>query len=311
VHKELFRHYVEMLKSNLKGTDNSFLLHDELSETNDPVYFYEFVEHAQRHALQYLVEVELRAVLISSFKPDTQAALKTMVWDAVDLEQKMDFVRNQMFRQTLLCHADPLVERKILPQGVMESWLRSQARRVQETSAALPPDVAHFRSKDEATLATNHPLSIAALELLAKAWPRAIHFTELVAAARRALGDRPEASVAAGAQEVMTLASTLLRAHGQSSQLIELHAFHPPLVSSVGDKPLASKVARFEAESRQIVTNMWHDRVNLLPVQQEVLRQLDGKRSVAELGGLLGALMTPAQLEEHLRFFAYAGLLVG
>jgi SAM-dependent methyltransferase len=105
LHKEVFRHYVEMLNSNLKGTDNSFLLHDELNEVNDPVYFYQFVDHAQKHGLQYLVEVELRSVMMTSFKPETQAALKTMIWDAIDLEQKMDFVRNQMFRQTLVCHA--------------------------------------------------------------------------------------------------------------------------------------------------------------------------------------------------------------
>ena len=45
--KEVFRHYDEMLKNDLKGTDDSFLLHDEISEVNDPVYFYEFVEHAE------------------------------------------------------------------------------------------------------------------------------------------------------------------------------------------------------------------------------------------------------------------------
>lgn len=310
LHKEVFRHYVEMLKNNLKGTDDSFLLHDELSETNDPVYFHEFVEHAQRHALQYLVEVELRAVLVTSFKPETQAALKTMIWDAIDLEQKMDFVRNQMFRQTLICHAEVPVERRIMPQAVMESWLRSQAKRVAATAESLPAGSVQFASHDEATLTTNHPLSIAALELLAQAWPRALHFTELVAAARTRLGSTPANPVGGGQQEVMALASTLLRAHGQSPQLVELHSFHPQLVSRVSERPTASKMARFEAETRTIVTNMWHDRVTLLPVQQSILRYLDGSRTVAEVAKLLQRVVTPAQLDEHLRFLAYAALLV-
>jgi hypothetical protein len=69
-------------------------------------------------------------------------------------------------------------------------------------------------------------------------------------------------------------------------------------------------MARFEAETRQIVTNAWHDRVTLLPVQQSILRYLDGTRTSAELAKLLKQVVTPAQLDEHLRFFAYAGLLV-
>lgn len=310
LHKELFRHYVEMLNSNLKGTDNSFLLHDELNEVNDPVYFYQFVEHAQKHGLQYLVEVELRAVMISSFKPETQAALKTMIWDAIDLEQKMDFVRNQMFRQTLICHAEPVVDRKILPQAVTESWLRSQAKRVVNPATALPKGAVQFTSKDEATVATDHPLSIAALELLAGIWPRALNFTELVAAARQALGSTPTNPVASGAQEVMALVSTLLRAHGQSPQLIELHSFQPSFVNGVSARPVASKMARFEAETRTIVTNVWHDRVTLLPVQQTILRYLDGSHSVGDLAVLLGGAVPPKELNEHLRWFAYAGLLV-
>lgn len=310
LHKEIFRHYVEMLQNNLKGTDNSFLLHDELSEINDPVYFHEFVEHARQHELQYLVEVELRAVLISSFKPETQDALRTMVWDAIDLEQKMDFIRNQMFRQTLLCHATALVERVILPQAVMASWLRSQARHVAETDTSLPPGVMRFVSKDEATIATNHPLSIAALEILAQTWPLALHFSELLAAARAAIGDTPANPVGNGPEEALALASTLLRAHGQSPQLVELHSFQPRMVSRVSERPVASKMARFEAETRTIVTNLWHDRVTLLPVQQRILGFLDGRHTLDELAVLLADSLPPNEVDEHLRFLAYAGLLV-
>lgn len=309
LHKQVFRHYVEMLQSNLKGTDNSFLLHDELAEINDPVYFYQFVEHAQQHGLQYLAEVELRSVMLTSFKPETQAAMRTMIWDAIDLEQKMDFVRNQMFRQTLICHADVAVDRRIAPQGVTDSWLRSNAKRVAPNAdevqgEPLPADVVQFVSRDEAVLATNHPLSIAAMEILARAWPRGMHFTELMAAARQSLNGT------GGSQEVMALASTLLRAHGQSPQLVELHSFHPQVVNTVSARPMASKMARFEAETRTIVTNMWHDRVTLLPVHQGLLRRLDGERTVGELALLLASELSRVELEEHLRFFAFAGLLV-
>jgi methyltransferase-like protein len=174
----------------------------------------------------------------------------------------------------------------------------------------MPPDVAQFRGRDDSKLSTNHPLSIAAMEILAEIWPLAMSFPELVVAARRRLGDTPAKPVAGGAQEITTLASTLLSAHGRSLQLLELHSYHPQVVNRVSERPVASLVARFEAETRQIVTNMWHDRVTLLPVQQSILRTLDGKRTQPELAKLLRGAVTPEQLDEHLRFLAYAGLLV-
>ncbi len=308
LHKELFRHYDDMLKKDLKGTDDSFLLHDELSEVNDPVYFYEFVKHAEKQGLHYLIEAELRSVLISSLPTETQSALKTMIWDAVDLEQKMDFVRNRMFRMSLLCHAEANAARTILPQAVTQSWLRSQARRVtDQPKSSLPQGSAQFLSKDEATITTNHPLSIAALELLAQAWPNAIHFADLVKSTRTIVAEKVLGN---DAQEEMNLAATLLRAHAQSPHLVELHSFEPQVAKSASERPVASKIARFEAETRTTVTNVWHDRVSLLPIQQSLLRYLDGSRTVAELATMMRSALTPTQLDEHLRFFAFASLLV-
>ena len=310
IHKEIFRHYVSQLHDGLKGTSDAFLLHDEMEEVNDPVYFHQFVEHALRHGLQYLVEVDLRTVLPLAFKPETQAALQKMVVGTIDLEQQMDFLRNRMFRQTLLCHAEVPVQRTILPQPVMSSWLRSQATRTDVTDATQRAGVVQFISKDEATISTDHPLTVVALGILAQAWPRALSFAELVKAARQVL-EESEGYTAIGAPEERTLAANLLRAYGRSPQLVDLHCFHPPLVTTMSERPLASATARFEAQTRTTVTNMWHERVTLLPIQQEILPFLDGEHTLEELVALLDSTVSAAELNEHLRWFAFAALLVG
>ena len=102
-----------------------------------------------------------------------------------------------------------------------------------------------------ATLTTNHPLSIAALEILAQAWPSAIAFSELVKRARTKVGAK---LLGNDAQEEMALAATLLRAHAQSPQLVELHSFEPKVAKRVSERPVASEMARFEAETRTTVT---------------------------------------------------------
>lgn len=308
--KEVFRHYVSTLEDGLKGTSDSFLLHDEMEEVNDPVYFHQFVEHISAHDLQYLVEIDFRTMLPSAFNAETQTALQAMANDAIEWEQKMDFLANRMFRQSLLCHADRPVQRRLSPQAVMGSWLRSQAKRVASPSAPLRPGVVQFAGKGEATLSTDHPLSIAALEVLAAVWPRALDFAELVAAARARMGASHEGSSGADLSEEMALASTLLRAHAQSVHLVDLHSYQPQVTSGVNVRPVASAMARYEALTRTVVTNMWHERVTLLPVQQRILRCLNGEHTVAQVADLLDGEITAAEAEEHLRFFAYAALLV-
>jgi methyltransferase-like protein/ubiquinone/menaquinone biosynthesis C-methylase UbiE len=308
LHKEVYRHYDEMLKKDLKGTDDSFLLHDELSDVNDPVYFYEFVEHAAQRGLQYLIEAELRTVLISSLPTETQAALKTVIWDAVDLEQKMDFVRNRMFRMSLLCHKETNASHALLPEAVTKSWLRSQARRLADhPKMPLPQGSVQFLTKDETTLTANHPLSIAALDILSQAWPNSIHFSELVRSAKLQIGTKV---LGDEVQEEMMVAATLLKAHGQSPQVVELHSFEPVVAKHVSERPVASKIARFEAETRSTVTNVWHDRVSLLPIQKSLLHYLDGSRTVKEVAKMMRSALTDTQLNEHLRFFYIASLLV-
>jgi len=46
---------------NLVKRDGAHLFHDDLAEINDPVYFHELNEHAERHGLQFLGEAELAA----------------------------------------------------------------------------------------------------------------------------------------------------------------------------------------------------------------------------------------------------------
>jgi methyltransferase-like protein len=222
----------------------------------------------------------------------------------------MDFLSNRMFRQSLLCHADIPVQRRLQPQAVLNSWVRSQAKRVAKPATPQPPGVVQFASKGESTLATDHPLGIAALEIVANEWPRGLAFHELVTAGRDAIGEVARPTPAGKPSEEMSLATTLLRGYGQSAYLVDLHSFHPKMVTEVNTRPVASAMARLEAETRTIVTNMWHERVTLLPIQQRILQLLDGERTIAEVAAQLGDEVSRKELDEHLRWFAYAALLV-
>ena len=312
----IFRSYNDFLQDGLKATSDAFLLHDELEETNDPVYFTQFVEHAETHGLQYLIEAELREVLPHSFPSETQTALQQTARSTLELEQLMDFLRNRMFRQTLLVHDDAPVRRSLHPQPVMGLWARSWTQRADD-AAGETPGAGQFTSKDGATLTTDHPVSIAALTQLGQHWPRGLRFAELLAGAKRSEFARAhpprEPSGRGAAPDDVVLAANLLRGLGYSNQLVSLHSFHPALTTEVSEEPLASPVARLEAAGRTVVTNLWHERVTLNPAQAALLPLVDGTRDRAGLAAALPTehAVTVPELELHLRWLAHAGLLIG
>lgn len=303
----IFRSYAAFLGDGLKGSSDAFLLHDELEEVNEPVYFYQFVEHAAQHGLAYLIEADLHDVLPTVFRPEAQAVLQQLADDAIALEQYMDFLRNRMFRQTLLCHAEVNAGRMLRPEPVMGLWLRSTAER-----APAPEDRPHaavFKTKGAATLTTDHPLTIAAMELLIRSVPHALPFPDLLEGARRALPAEGRAS--GPVPDELLLAANLLRAHGQSSELVEIHTYAPRLPVRLSERPVASAVARLQSQTRELVTNLWHQRVTLQPRQREILALLDGSRRLDELPALVTGGASGEEIAATVRWFGRTALLVG
>ncbi len=307
-HGGIFRSYRDFLGDGLKGSSDAFLLHDELEETNDPVYFHQFVAHAGTHGLQYLVEVELREVLPHLFRAETQQRLQEVARDAIELEQYMDFLRNRMFRQTLLVHDTVVPARRLDPSPVANCFVRSQAKPVRAESGG---STIQFKSSDGATLTTDHPMTIALMERLGALWPRAAGFRALVAEWQRQAQSVP--SQPEGPPDALIFAANLLRAFGYSSQLVSLHSHQPALVREVSARPVASPVARWEARGRTVVTNLWHERVALQPVQRDLLARLDGRHTRADLAKATPELaaLSPEALETHLHRLAHAALLIG
>lgn len=307
----IFRSYAEFLQDGLKGSSDAFLLHDELEETNEPVYFRDFVVHAQQHGLAYLAEVELREVLPHAFKPETQAKLQELASNSIDLEQYMDFLRNRMFRQTLLVHDDIPSQRTLRPEPLYSMCVRSQAQPVQPTDETHT-GMGQFKAKDGATLTTDHPVSQAAMEILAQVYPQALSFADLLRTARDTLPPAQRKPQPGKLPDEVALAANLLRAHGYSNQLAQLHVHLPAFVTTVSERPVALPTARFEAATRTVVTNVWHERVSMQPVQLDILRLLDGTRTRDDLLTALPSLtnLPPSEVDLHLRWLAHTALLI-
>ncbi len=298
-------YYGAMLASHQKfletvspGKDNAYLVHDHLEEVNDPVYFHEFVEHAARHNLQYLCDADFRMDFLTTFPKAKADALLKMSHNIVELEQYMDFVRNRMFRQTLLVHADQPVSRRLGAARLRTLWVGSSARPDTGEVSLTRGAVEKFIGRDTSKLSTDHPLSKAAMVCLIQQWPASIPFDVLVGKAQSMLEEvSGEAAVTpADEEQVEVLAANLLQAFTASETLVEFHACGPRFTLEVGPTPLASGWARLQAETGPTVTNLRHESVRLGPLQSQLLRLLDGTRDRAALLAALKPLIVSGEL---------------
>ncbi len=274
--------YGEFLKAELKritSGDEGYVYHDDLAETNTPLYFYQFVEQAAQHGLQYLAEADFFEMQDHMFPPAMVETLRQMARTQLILkEQYADFLKCRKFRQTLLCHAELQLDRSLKPENIGTFYAASSARPVSEhPDIQSPTTVEEFRSIKGQALATNHPLVKAAMLCLAEAWPRALHFDELLTQARRRLGVEASQKEATNTQDRCVLGGMLLQAYGKN--IVELHVYAPRFASTVPQRPVASPVARLQLRHGPMVTNLCHGCVKLEgALAQHLFQLLDGTR---------------------------------
>ncbi|HEY3289339.1 MAG TPA: methyltransferase regulatory domain-containing protein, partial [Anaerolineae bacterium] len=230
-------------------------------------------------------------VFPKGYNDQTMQTLQSLAHDIIEMEQYLDFLRSKMFRQTLLCHDHHTLQRTLTLKHAIGLNVASRIKPASEAPDINSKSVEQFRSgNDEATLSTDHPVSKAALVYLAEVWPRAVSVRELLNVAREKVQAAPD-RIDEDAQDLL---ANLLKAYTYSSQLVELHTFQPSLVTKVTDRPVASPIARVGAEEGTIATNLWHERVNLTPLNRQLLRLLDGTR---DHNALLDSLVTLAVAE--------------
>jgi methyltransferase-like protein/SAM-dependent methyltransferase len=313
---------------------DAFLLHDELEEVNDPVYFWQFMEQAGRHGLQFVTDVDFRGALPSHYAPKVAETFIHKARNVIEMEQYLDFLRSRSFRQTLLCHPEQTVQRKIMAERLAGCYVASRAVPVAAEPDLRSRAVEKFRGLDGAVLSIDHPASKAALVHLAEQWPQAVPFDTLLSAARARLNQPGADPVEQKPEDQQVLAVNILKAFLYSPDLVELHAIPLPFVTEPSLRPVASPWVRWQARETGQVTNMRHERVDLDPLNQFLVQRLDGRLDTEKLVDLLLAesvaggklvveqgnlqvtdpaeirAVVSAELQANLRWLAGAALLV-
>lgn len=316
--------YVRQEVGYLLGAHPSYLYHEYLAETNEPLLFRDFAALARANGLQYLADATLATMFPSTLGSGAEEALAA-VDDQLDLEQAIDFVRLRNFRRALLCHAEAVVDREIALSDV-------QSLAFYADLPALPPLVLDAEQAQDLPLAggaratIGHPLVKAALACLAERFPASLDFPALAAAAaaRVAAAGAPALADQAGALAAELF--SLFAAGGVRAEPVARDP-RPGSGSRSADRPRLDRLGLALAAEGHLATPR-HQAIDLDAFGVRCAGLLDGSRDAAAVGralqlavahgevpGLAGApsstAAVQANVERLLGLFRHHGVLAG
>ena len=261
----------------LRDAPDDYLFHEHLEDYNAPLYFEEFVERAGAHGLAYMDDARPRDAM-DGIADDLRDAVGALASSPLAREQYVDLLTNRTFRRTLLCRAKRRPEATRDPAQIERLSLTARVRPTSATPDVSPGVVERFQAFDSAAaISTDDAALKSILVRLASLWPRGMSFASMAEEFARAGDDAHREG----------LAEAVLRCY--LAGLVELHTRVPVCAQVAGARPLASPLARLQAERQPRVTNLLHRAVVLDDADRLLLQHVDGTRDRSALADVLTA----------------------
>jgi methyltransferase-like protein/trans-aconitate methyltransferase len=248
--------------------------HDDLSLTNQPFYFHEFMKDARKHNLRYLGDAVPHVLDPEQYAPEVYRTVEALQEeDEIVREQYLDFIRGQGFRETLICRAE--VELALGPESeqIVNLWVSCDAKPITSSESRATK----FQKPSGAEIETAHPIVERALRHLCAMWPVAIPFEELLS---HSTAD--DSGFQTVDESRSNLTTALLR--GFHAMFVRLHVAAPKVVNVIGERPITSSLARYELDHSAITSNQLHVPYRFPdPLSRDLIRLLDGTRDRTDL----------------------------
>ncbi|MBS0290381.1 MAG: methyltransferase regulatory domain-containing protein [Proteobacteria bacterium] len=277
--------YAEFLKGEinlLSKQPDSYLLHDHLSSFNQPVYFYQFMEAANKQQLSYLSDAFLATMFTDNLPPQFSKELNK-INNIIVSGQYMDFIRNQRFRSTLLCHQALKVNRALKTEDVEQFYLQLMGtpNNPNFNEASIQEGKEIIFTHGTLSLKAQNQLSQLALLILHENRYKPIHYNELCSK----LAQRSNNNDMAFIKKHLNESLNLLRA--VFAGIVNLYSYPSIYTLEVKEKPIACPLARYQAKQQNFVTNRRHEPVGLDPLTKTLLEHLDGTHDIHALEAVL------------------------
>lgn len=297
-----YSHYLQEANALFAKRPSGAIYHDDFSAENKAFYFHEFAQAAAEAGLQYLTEAEFSDTQSLQFAPEVQATLKNLGQDSVlAQEQYLDFLTGRNFRQTLLCHHERTLRRPVVAASLQSFYVAINVQAEQSDGCIHDDSLMRFIHPELGAMSTDNKLAKAALSILGSQFPSALPFDALVENAQQLLGQALTLTEPQRVELLEFLFAAFCRG------IAQIHTEASALPTQAGEYPLASVLAREQAQSSPVITTLLHDTVSLDdPMSRAMLVLLDGTRNRAALvEALIAGMKKPANTEQLAEYDAF------
>lgn len=268
--------YAKVLESEFEKTaarPGEIIIHDDLGAFNQPFYFHEFMSEAEKFDLQFLSEAEYFSDKYTSFDLEVVKVLDQFGDDEIiRREQFFDFLKNRRFRQTLLCHKNAEIKRKVAENFFDELQIVCDLRAESETPDFSPKKIEKFLKPEKEAVTIDHPLTKAALFYLCEIFPRSVSFAKLVKTSEQWVKNQLGENFEIAETDRGILKDIMLKIFG--SELINFYLYKPQVADSVSAKPKADNFVRWQARGNS--DTLFTRRHRTKKIEDDFVRNLIG-----------------------------------
>lgn len=286
--------YANFLRSEvelLSKHGDHYLLHEHLEQDNNPMYFHTFVEQAAKHDLTYLSDTQLSSMFAYNL-PEKVSSQISQITDIVRQTQYMDFIRNQRFRCTLLCHKEVKINRALKPEDVESfyvSYMGNVRNDITEAEMAEGNELQFICAN--ITLTLKHFISKTAMKIIHDRNRKPISFTKLLDLTKEKTGESDEAKIKQFIHQDLGLMRLAL------GGLVQLHSTSGEYTREKIQKPKVTKLAQYQIKKKNYVTNQRHELVMLNPVETKLVSYCDGTQEIKKILEKMNEHFTKGELK--------------
>lgn len=290
--------YHGLLKRELeiiRGRQDSYLYHEHLEDVNEPLFFHEFIEQAEKSKLRYLCESQFSEMVAANYGEHVDRTLRELQAGLIHTEQYLDFLCNRTFRRTLLCHEEVELERQ-LDHNRLKGLIAACALQPETPGAKLDTSAEmSFRAESGGpTVSVSRPLLKGALVAMGELWPAGAKFEDLPKLAYQQMDKVLVRSADDFETDLIELSGLLLELY--SKDLLELRSTPMRYSPTVPERPVLNPVARLQAEAGPVVTTLGHSLYHLSDLSRFLVKHMDGTATIADLTTRLRELVDSKEL---------------
>jgi len=273
-----YKNEIDLEIQRIAQQDQSYLFHEYLEEVNDPCYFHEFMEKAQKFGLDYLGDADVTTMYSGNQKEFASNKL-SQIESIVQQEQYIDFLTNRRFRKTYLVKNATKIDRNVSASDVDGLFL-TPLYNINSTQSGDEPNLDETldlvnASDSNRTATLKGKYHCACYTQLLISAPIPLTGTELVAAVNAHNPEMPVDEIQQAWNEIVL--ELLFRG------IIDITAAKTQVVKVASDKPCVSEVARLIGLNSNLVPNMKHELIRLPEDSRVIMQYVNGVNTMDDI----------------------------